>query len=347
MLDASDYKVLAEYLVAHDVAGTGSVILVEPLPGGVSNTVLKITCNKGRFVLKQALGKLKVSSEWLADVERANVEKKALKFLPQLVPGITPALVHADEPNCLFIMECAPGDSVTWKSMLLDRDCDPVVARKAGGMLARIHQGSHELAAARELFGDKKFFHQLRIAPFFEFLKEKHPSLQKAIDAHIAASLDRELALVLGDYSPKNILVHNQNIIAIDFEVIHYGDPSFDTGFLTAHLFLKSVRNPEGMHAYFEVLRQAMTEYFSHIHFISREQLEAFAVQQLAWLLLARVDGKSPAEYITDEKKKQFIRLAHREILGSGMKTFEEVIGFFAGKMNGLMRRSGNGENGR
>ncbi len=329
MLDVSDYTVLTEYLVTHGVAGEPSSVVIEPMPGGVSNTVLKIECDRGRFVLKQALGKLKVSSEWIADVERANVEKKALKFLPRLVPEITPALVHEDERHCLFIMECAPEGSVTWKSMLLDRRGDPAVARKVGAVLARIHQGSQALPEARELFGDKKFFHQLRIAPFFEFLAEKHPSLKKAIDAHIAASLARERSLVLGDYSPKKILVHDAHIIAIDFEVIHYGDPSFDLGFLSTHLFLKSVRDPEGGDVYFELLREVMATYFSAIRFADRKELEMQSVQQLAWILLARVDGKSPAEYVTEVPQKQFIRRAHQEILGSGIKTFEEVIDFF------------------
>lgn len=339
MLDTGDYNVLTEYLVEHGIAGEASSVVIEAMPGGVSNTVLKISCDRGRFVLKQALPRLKVSSEWIADVERANVEKRALMFLPQLVAGITPALVHADEQHCLFIMECAPEGSLTWKSMLLARQCDPVVARKVGRVLAGIHQGSHGLPEALELFGDKKFFHQLRIAPFFEFLVEKHPSLQKSIEEHIAASLNRELSLVLGDYSPKNILVHRQDVIAIDFEVVHYGDPSFDLGFLSTHLFLKSVRDPERMDDYYEVLRQAMSEYFSRIRFARRRELEMLAVQQLAWILLARVDGKSPAEYITDENKKQFIRLAHREILSSGLKTFEEVIGFFRAERSRFCHR--------
>lgn len=336
MLDVGNYKLLTEYLVERGIAGEPASLLIEALPGGVSNTVLKITCDKGRFVLKQALARLKVSSEWTADVERANVEKKALKFLPQLIPGFTPALVYEDEQNCLFAMECAPEGSVTWKSKLLAGEGDPGIARQVGAVLARIHQGSHDLevgsedsGVVRALFGDRKFFHQLRIAPFFEFLKEKYPSLQQAIDAHIAASLGRELSLVLGDYSPKNILVHGQNIIAIDFEVIHYGDPSFDLGFLSTHLFLKSVRDPTKRDLYFELLRETMTAYFSQIHFIDRKALEMFAVQQLAWILLARMDGKSPAEYITDEKKKQFIRLSAREILDRRMATYEEVIDFF------------------
>ncbi len=333
MLDVNNFKTLRKYLVDNGLALSSTAIQIQHLPGGVSNSVLKIAAGDDRFVLKQALAKLKVASEWLSDVERSNVEKQALKFLHKITPGFAPELVYEDEENYLLIMQCAPENSVTWKSLLMQRDCNERVAYNVGEVLGRLHAATHDLQEAKERFGNKKFYHQLRIAPFFDFLKTSHPSLQKEIDRHIEQSLSREWSLVIGDYSPKNILVHNQDLTIIDFEVVHYGDTSFDLGFLTAHLSLKAIVGGPYRRNYQRVLQQAVEGYFTHINFLDRTLLEQLAVQQLGWILLARVDGKSPAEYISTVEEKQFIRQVAYEILRNNMKTYSEVIDFLNLKM--------------
>ena len=121
--------------------------------------------------------------------------------------------------------------------------------------------------------------------------------------------------------------------MVIDFEVIHYGDTSFDLGFLTTHLLLKSILAPEFRESYYNILQATVDGYFSCVQFANRIDLEFQCVQQLAWILLARVDGKSPMEYISEEKDKQLIRYASHEILNNNMKNYKEVIQFFNLKM--------------
>ncbi len=333
MLDVNNFITLKNYLIENNIISVNSPVSIHALPGGVSNSVLKIVSNKRRYVLKQALSRLRVNSEWVSDVARCNVEKQALKFLPDIIPGCTPGLIFEDESNFLFIMECAPESSVTWKSLLMKQECNQSLARKIGEILGKLHEGSHNLQEARELFSDKKFFNQLRIEPFFEFLKLKHPDLEKKIDQHIINCLQRESSIVTGDYSPKNILVNGQDVMLIDFEVIHYGDSSFDLGFLTTHLLLKSLKFWEFRAMYYNILREAINGYFSFVHFETRIDLERLAVQQLAWILLARVDGKSPVEYLSTEREKQLVRFASNEILSSQLRTYEEVIEIFNFKL--------------
>ena len=333
MLDVNNFDILKKYLAENNIIDSNSPVSIQSLPGGVSNSVLQIICDRGRFVLKQALPKLKVTSEWVSDVARSNVEKQALKFLYRIIPGTTPELLYEDESNYLFIMECAPEPSVTWKSLLLKQDCNSSLAKKIGEILGRLHQNTHNLQEARELFGNKKYFHQLRIEPFFEFLRFKYPDLKMDIERHIANCLERECSIVIGDYSPKNILVCDEQVMVIDFEVIHYGDTSFDLGFLTTHLILKSVNARKFRESYYHILKATVAGYFSCIQFAKRAGLEQQCVQQLAWILLARIDGKSPIEYISEEKDKQLIRYASREILNTNMRTYKEVIEFFNFKM--------------
>lgn len=333
MLDVNNFGTLKKYLVERKIVGSAPSVFIESLSGGISNSVIKIISDKGRFVLKQALPKLKVSTEWISGIERSNTEKNALKFLTKIIPGVVPDLVYEDEDNYLFIMTCVPEPAVTWKSLLRMQDCNERIARKVGEILGTIHQSTHNSQEARELFYDKKFFYQLRVEPFFEFLKIKHPGLKKEIDQHIAECLDRENSLVIGDYSPKNILVYSENVVVIDFEVAHYGDTSFDLGFLSTHLLLKSLKAQETRSSYYNILQHAIDGYFSCVHFTKRSNIELLAVRQLAWILLARIDGKSPAEYVTQEKEKQFIRYVSNEILCSNMKTYQEVIEFLKLKM--------------
>lgn len=328
ILDVNNFETLREYLVENGLAVADATVQIEHLQGGVSNSVLKIDTGDHRYVLKQAMAKLKVSNEWLSDVERSNVEKQALKFLHKILPGFTPELMYEDEENYLLIMQCAPENCVTWKSLLMQRDCNERIAYKVGAVLGRLHAATHDLQEAKERFGNKKFYHQLRIEPFFDFLKSSHPGLRKEIDAHIEQSLSRECSLVIGDYSPKNILVHNEELTIIDFEVMHYGDTSFDLGFLTTHLILKAIIGGEHRQNYQRVLQQSVEGYFMHITFTDCTFLEQLAVQQLGWILLARVDGKSPAEYISTAEEKRLVRQVAYEILRTNMKTYSEVIDF-------------------
>jgi 5-methylthioribose kinase len=332
MLDVNNFKALKGYLIERNIASAGPAMLIEPLAGGVSNSVLKISCDRGEFVLKQALPKLKVKSEWISDIERTNIEKKALKFLQKILPGVTPKLIYEDEINFLLIMECAPSKSVTWKSLLMKHNCNPDIGKRVGQILGMLHQNTHGLEEAKEMFANKKFFHQLRIEPFFTFLKSKYPDLKYNIEQHIESCLTREDALVTGDYSPKNILVEEDKVMLIDFEISHYGDSSFDLGFLASHLLLKSVFAHNLSNRYYEVLTETIEGYFCRAHFAPRSQSEILAVRQLAWLLLARVDGKSPVEYINREEDKLLIRSAAYEILNCNMKTFQEVIQLFTVK---------------
>jgi len=321
MIDASDQHILKNYIVDHGLASSPEKLEIEYLGGGVSNIVARIRSDQGVFVLKQALAKLKVKVEWLSDVERALVEKKVLQFLPQVIPGKTPRLIFDDPDNFLFIMESAPEGSLNWKQLLMQGDCDSEVAIQVGGFISEVHDKTKFNAEIALMFEERKYFHQLRIAPFFAYLVSSYPNLEKQINEHIEETWARRECLVLGDYSPKNILVYQDKIIPIDFEVAHYGDPSFDLGFLWTHLVLKGV-------------------HFSDIRFIDLIQdtwkgyrtkamdlaiIEERGIRQLGFLLLARMDGKSPVEYYNSEEKKEIIRRLGQNIIINRPSQIAEV----------------------
>jgi hypothetical protein len=65
----------AEYL--HSRGITGEAARITELGGGVSNTVLLVEAGDQRFVLKQALGKLRVEDDWFSDRGRIFRESAA------------------------------------------------------------------------------------------------------------------------------------------------------------------------------------------------------------------------------------------------------------------------------
>jgi 5-methylthioribose kinase len=211
-------------------------------------------------------------------------------------------------------MSAATPGSRTWKSLLFEGDARAEVAQRIGRMLAAIIRGSYGSREFDELFGDQTIFDQLRIDPYYRTTALRHPDLAGAIHALIEDSGRRRVSLVHGDWSPKNFLIDGDRIMAIDFEVIHYGDPSFDAAFLLNHLLLKSYHFPQWR----ERFRALAMQFWAAL----REGLppewdwfERATIDHLGCLLLARVDGKSPVEYITDGQEKQTIREHAREMI--------------------------------
>ena len=102
--------------------------------------------------------------------------------------------------------------------------------------------------------------------------------------------------------------------MAIDFEVIHFGDPSFDAAFLLNHLLLKSFLRPEWSPKY-----QAAALRFWDVLIESipgpTDWFEPATIEHLGALLLSRIDGKSPAEYIQDPILKAQIRERARSLI--------------------------------
>ncbi|MEJ7606426.1 MAG: aminoglycoside phosphotransferase family protein [Bryobacteraceae bacterium] len=292
---------------------------VSVLQGGVSNVVLLVESDACRFVLKQSLPQLRTAAEWFCDRRRIFQESAALKMLAGRLPqGSVPVVLFEDPDNFLFAMSAADAGSETWKEQLLRGDCDTAVATQLGRIQSALIGCSGE---ARESFGSQEVFSQLRLEPYYKVTALRHPDLAPRLNALADSYGERRLALVHGDWSPKNFLVSPQGqAMAIDFEVIHFGDPAFDVAFLLNHLLLKSFYRPEDQSRYAS-LAQAYWQALPQI-----EGLEESAIRHLGALLLARMDGKSPVEYIQDDRTKDEIRSRARGIILHPPKRIREVF---------------------
>jgi 5-methylthioribose kinase len=294
--------------------------LIRPLGGGVSNAVFLAEGPAGRVVCKQALEKLRVAADWRARPERTLREADAMQALgPLLPPGAVPRIVFIDRPNCIYGMEAAPEPASDWKLALLAGQADPAIAAAAGRTLGAIIRATSDDPSWEARFGDQTVFEELRLDPYYRFTAARHPDCAAALEALITACRTRRVCLVHGDWSPKNLLPCGGSVMAIDFEVVHYGDPCFDTAFLVNHLLLKSIHLPSAAAA-FGRCAQAFWESLE----VPFPWLWSGTMAHLGGLLLARADGKSPAEYLHGAQLDQVRRLA-KYLIHNPQPTIEDV----------------------
>lgn len=296
----------ADYLVRRGVIDGPAP--VESLGGGVSNVVFAVG---DRVVLKQSLPRLRVAEEWLAKQERALTEAAALRVAGDLAPGSVPGVLDVDPDEFTLTIERAPAGWHTWKDDLLAGRADAGVAAELGRLLGIWHRGTKGM----ERFDDPEAFEQLRVDPYYRTIHERHPDLANPIGRCIETMASRRACLVHGDYSPKNVMVGPRGgVWVLDFEVAHLGDPAFDVAFMLNHLLLKTIHRPGDGAAY-----RACADAFVSAY---GEQPDEYVLAHLGCLLLARVDGKSPAEYLTDDE-----RVAARERARSILLDRPEALG--------------------
>jgi 5-methylthioribose kinase len=313
----------ADWLTRHGIAGAGATFT--ELGGGVSNRVIRVEGPAFRAILKQSLGRLRVEREWLSDRGRVFREAAAMRWLAGRVRGgRVPTLLAEDRDGFTIAMESAPADAVMWKTKLLAGELDAACARAAGTLLGSMVAASWNDAAAGGVFGDQTVFDQLRIDPYYRFTAGVHARAAGYIHDLMRRSAARRVSLVHGDFSPKNLLCAADGLWAIDWEVIHYGDPSFDAGFLLNHLLLKSIAMP-GRRLGLLGLARTFTEALRAELPGEAAWVPEAALEHLPALLLARVDGKSPAEYLDDAMRDTARNLA-LDLMARPAATVEEAF---------------------
>ena len=108
--------------------------------------------------------------------------------------------------------------------------------------------------------------------------------------------------LVHGDYSPKNVLVHQGRLALLDHEVIHFGDGAFDLGFALTHLLSKAHVLADRRRDFAEAAKTFWAAYRQTLGDVPwSADVERQAVAHTLACLLARCIGRSPLEYLRPE----------------------------------------------
>ena len=306
-----------------------------PLPGGVSSDIWKVETESHVFCVKRALPKLKVAADWLAPVERNRFEAIWYETANRIIPGVAPRVLAYDEDAMLFAMDYLdPATFRLWKSELRDGRTDPVHAERVGQCLVRIHAATAGDTVVRERFPRADIFHAIRLEPYLEATAARHPDLQNALYALSRRTAATRLAMIHGDVSPKNVLIGPNGPVFIDAECACVGDPVFDLAFCLNHLLLKCLWKPSAREGFLGGFVSMVAAYLEGVTWEPRAALEARAASLLPGLFLARVDGKSPVEYLNDENDRNRVRRCARGLLQAPPGRLSGVLDAWEREMN-------------
>jgi 5-methylthioribose kinase len=287
----------------------GASVRVTPLTGGVSSDIFKVEADGAVFAVKRALPKLKVAAEWQAPVERNRYEVAWMETARRIVPQAVPEVIGEDPGSGLFAMAYLdPATHPVWKEQLRDGIVDLAFAAEVGRRVARIHAATAGDAAVAARFATDHIFHPIRLEPYLEATARKHPAVAAQLLALSRETLATKKALVHGDVSPKNILAGPEGPVLLDAECAWYGDPAFDLAFCLNHLLLKCLWNRPAAAAYLAAFDALAASYLAGVTWEAPAETEARAARLLAGLFLARIDGKSPVEYVTAEADRALVR---------------------------------------
>ena len=314
-------KNAAQYLKSRGILANR----VTELGGGISNVVLLVETGEQSFVLKQSLSQLRVKDKWLADRSRIFREKESLIDTASILPeGSVPEVLWVDRANYLFAMTAVNG--LCWKDELMAGRIDSAIAARAGALLGCLISETWASDALRAKYGDLTAFEQLRIDPYYQTVASCHPDVRPQVFSLIAEMGLRRFCLVHGDFSPKNILVSGERVALIDFEVVHFGDPSFDAAFCLSLLLLGWFYQP----ALRKEREQVARAFFGALKTTLPPQAASFfekaTLRHLGCLMLARIDGKSPVEYLPEESIQNRVRVIAKELILRCPETLEECL---------------------
>ncbi len=315
-----------EYVRAQGWVGPGPA-RVEPLGWGVSNAVFRVESPGRSFVVKQSRMRLRTRDAWFSDLDRNLREQEVMEALADLLPGpVVPRILHHDRDNFVFAMGAAPAGSRVWKETLLSGPVDVELGEEVGRVLGMMHESTARDPGRFAGFADARNFIQLRADPFYRRVMERRPEVAEAVGEILKQMLATREALCHGDYSPKNILTHERGFTLVDYETAYFGDPTMDLGFFLSHVLLKAVKRHEIRARFFDLTRAFWRGYAGQPTFRSVGELRRRAIGHLGVCLLARVDGTSPVEYLTEPAARESVRRLGRRLLGDRPADWEQVL---------------------
>lgn len=304
----------------------GDVQNVTALTGGVASDIASVVVDGAQYCVKFALPKLKVAADWRAPVHRNAAEYAWLTVAADLSPESAVKLYGRSETAHGFVMEFIAGDAVyLWKNAMLDGRPLRGEAQAVGDMLGRIHAASAQAGFDRSAFQNRDDFRALRIEPYLTFTAHAHPDLANILNAMADGLYENANVLVHGDVSPKNILIRDGAPILLDAECATMGDASFDPAFCLNHLILKAIHVPTLRTDLLAAVGAFWDAYGAHISWEDTAALEERVARLLPALMLARVDGKSPVEYL-DEVECKSIRNLAVSVLKNPISQISELV---------------------
>ncbi len=301
------------------------------LTGGVSSDIWRVELARGPVCVKRALAKLRVREDWFAPVERNAYEAAWMRRAAAVAPEAVPELLGQDPGSGVLVMAYLdPARHPLWKTELRQGRADPEVARSVGLRLVRIHAATADDPEVAAEFATDRIFYDIRLEPYLVATAAKHPDRAEALHALVTTTARTRRCLVHGDVSPKNILVGPAGPVFLDAECAWFGDPAFDLAFCLNHLLLKCLWTPRARRDFLRCFDALAASYLGGVRWEPAAALEGRTARLLPGLLLGRVDGKSPVEYLTEERDKDQVRRVAQALLAAPVDRLDQVRAHWA-----------------
>jgi 5-methylthioribose kinase len=307
---ANDHAAIKKILSHLNLTQDDDTITIKALTGGVSSNIFHLTTQQAQYCLKQALPQLKVAKQWLAPVDRVFAEIAWLQTAATIAPDAVPKIVGIDQTSKSFVMQYLGARYLNWKAELLGGRVADEVATQLGNILGRIHSQTALNEDIAKRFANDDTFYAIRLEPYLEEAARQHPELSSTLKALIKRTQHNPKVLVHGDVSPKNIMLGPLGPVILDAECAWYGDPAFDVAFCLNHFFLKAAHMPRLAPALLQNAQDFLNAYLQEVTWEPVPELEYRIASLLPGLMLARVDGKSPVEYLAAERGAVVRKLA-------------------------------------
>jgi aminoglycoside phosphotransferase (APT) family kinase protein len=304
------------------------------LPGGVSSDIWRVDLPSGPACIKRALSRLRVDAEWYAPVERNRHELEWMRCAARIVPEAVPEILGADDELGMFVMRyLSPADYPLWKQQLSEAVAETATAARVGERLVRIHSATAGDGLVASRFATDDTFFAIRLEPYLLATARAHPELAGALESLAETTAAEKRALVHGDVSPKNLLIGPQGPVFLDAECAWYGDPAFDLAFCLNHLLLKCLWVPPASDAFLACFQALTHAHLAGVDWEEPRRFEARTARLLPGLLLARVDGKSPVEYLTGDSDKNKVRRVAARLLKRPAARLAEVASVWSSEI--------------
>ena len=314
---------------------TATAPRARPLAGGVSSDIWQVELPSGPACIKRALPKLKVAADWRAPVSRNLYEARWMRRANAAVPGAAPSLLGQDDASGALAMQFLPPEQFKlWKTELHLGHADPAFAALVGRNLAHIHGATAADPTVAPDFPTDDIFFAIRLEPYLLATAARHPDRADALRELVAATQANKRALVHGDVSPKNILAGPDGPVFLDAECAWWGDPAFDLAFCLNHLLLKCLWTPAATAGFLASFAALTAGYLANAAWEPPADLQRRAARLLPGLFLARVDGKSPVEYIAADDQRDRVRRTARALLAQPAATLPEVAAAWRKELN-------------